>query len=151
MDVFQIDDHGLLFISPDIDSWQSLADHGISVVFDLDDDLDVGIPCMPNQLIYLFFPFEDKPTLPDPARLHALAQLGANLIGKGHRVLTHCGMGHNRSALLAGIMLTYLGWSGADAVTRLRERRPGALYNKVFAAYLAQLEAAAPAPPTATV
>jgi protein-tyrosine phosphatase len=142
MDVFQIDDHGLLFISPDIDSWQSLTEQGISVVFDLDDDLDVGIPCMPNQLIYLFFPFEDKPTLPDPVRLHALAQLGANLIGKGHRVLTHCGMGHNRSALLAGIILTYLGWSGADAVTRLRERRPGALYNKVFAAYLAQLESA---------
>ncbi len=139
MDVFQIDDHGQLFIAPDIDGWQPLTERGITIVFDLDDDLDISIPTVPNQLVYLYFPFEDKPALPDLERLHALAELGANLISKGQRVLSHCGMGHNRSALLAGVILTHMGWTGADAVVRLRERRPGALYNHVFAAYLAQL------------
>ena len=139
MDVFQIDDQGQLFIAPDIDGWQPLTEREITIVFDLDDDLDIGIPTVPNHLVYLYFPFEDKPALPDLERLHALAELGAKLISQGQRVLSHCGMGHNRSALLAGVILTYLGWTGADAITRLRERRPGALYNQVFAAYLAQL------------
>ena len=39
-------------------------------------------------------------------------------MAQGQRVLVHCAMGHNRSALLAGVILTYLGMSGADAVTR---------------------------------
>jgi protein-tyrosine phosphatase len=42
-------------------------------------------------------------------------------------------MGHNRSALLAGLILTYLGMTGYDAVTLLRQKRQGALYNKTFA------------------
>jgi len=43
------------------------------------------------------------------------------------------------SALVAGIILTELGMSGAEAVSRLRERRPGALFNERFAAYLESL------------
>jgi hypothetical protein len=42
----------------------------------------------------------------------------------------------NRSALVAGLILVELGWSGTRALDRLRERRPGALFNEVFAAYL---------------
>jgi hypothetical protein len=45
-------------------------------------------------------------------------------------------MGHNRSALLAGLILTSLGMPGADAVALLRQKRQGALYNKTFASYL---------------
>jgi protein-tyrosine phosphatase len=50
-------------------------------------------------------------------------------------------MGFNRSALLAGMILTELGMSGAEAVARLRDRRPGALFNERFAEYLATLPA----------
>jgi protein-tyrosine phosphatase len=50
-------------------------------------------------------------------------------------------MGFNRSALVAGLVLVELGWSGAEAVARLRERRPGALFNTAFAEYLASLPA----------
>jgi protein-tyrosine phosphatase len=45
-------------------------------------------------------------------------------------------MGYNRSALVAGLILCELGFTGPDAVARLRERRPGALFNERFAAYL---------------
>jgi len=48
-------------------------------------------------------------------------------------------MGFNRSALVAGLVLTYLGMKGADAVTLLREKRLGALFNETFAEYLAAL------------
>ena len=138
MDLFQIDEHGTLFIAPDIDDWQPIAAHQIEVIFDLDSDLDLGVPTIANQLIYIYFPFEDK-ELPDLAKLHQLARLGASCIAHGSRVLCHCGMGHNRSALLAGLILTYLGMPGAQAVALLRHKRQGALYNKTFAAYLQSL------------
>jgi hypothetical protein len=48
-------------------------------------------------------------------------------------------MGFNRSALVAGVILTELGMPGPDVIARLRERRPGALFNECFAAYLASL------------
>jgi protein-tyrosine phosphatase len=48
-------------------------------------------------------------------------------------------MGFNRSALVAGLVLTYLGMKGDDAVALVREKRPGALFNDKFAAYLAAL------------
>ncbi|NTW01240.1 MAG: hypothetical protein HGA19_07990 [Oscillochloris sp.] len=139
MDLFAVDDQEQLFISPDIDDWQPILSRGITVVFDLDDCLDIGVPIVPNQIIYVYFPFEDKRALPDLPRLHALSQLGASLIAQGNRVLVHCGMGHNRSALLAGMILIYSGWTGPDAVVRLRERRMGALYNTHFAEFLQQL------------
>jgi protein-tyrosine phosphatase len=48
-------------------------------------------------------------------------------------------MGFNRSALVAGRILHHLGMNGCDVVERLRERRPGALFNEVFADYLRML------------
>ncbi|HEY2431569.1 MAG TPA: hypothetical protein VGI12_02775, partial [Vicinamibacterales bacterium] len=66
--------------------------------------------------------------------------MGAHLIRSGHRVLSHCGMGFNRSALVAGRILHHLGgMSGPAVVERLRERRPGALFNDVFAEHLQSL------------
>ena len=54
-------------------------------------------------------------------------------------MLSHCGMGYNRSALVAGLILNELGMGGPDVVARLRERRPGALFNDGFAAFLEAL------------
>jgi protein-tyrosine phosphatase len=138
MDIFQIDDQGQLFISADVDNWDPIESHGITVVCDLDDDLDIGVPEIPDQLLYVYFPFEDK-DLPDLNRLHSIARLGAELIRNGHKLLSHCGMGHNRSALLMGVILTYLGMSGEEAVALIRQKRQGALYNKTFASYLQRL------------
>src|SRR6266850_7881537 len=98
MEIFPIDEKGRLFISPDVDDWQVVASRDIHVVFDLDDDLDVGVPSIPDQLLYIYFPFEDR-DLPDLVKLQNVGRLGAQLIVEGYRVLSHCGMGHNRSAL----------------------------------------------------
>ena len=107
-------------------------------MIDLDGDLDLGIPNIPNHMLYVYFPIFDD-GLPDLNKLHAVARLGARLVANGKKVLADCGMGLNRSALVAGLVLIYLGMKGEDAVALLREKRPGALYNENFASYLAAL------------
>ena len=92
----------------------------------------------PNGCLYVYFPIFDE-QLPDRHKLDAVVNLGAHLVGSGRRVLSHCGMGFNRSALVAGLILNRLGMPGNQVVERLRERRPGALFNEVFAAYLLSL------------
>ena len=135
MTLFQVDDDGRLFISPVIEDWDTIARHNIDVVIDMEGGLDECIPTMPGSCLYVYFPIYDE-DLPNPARLDAVAMMGAHLVRNGHRVLAHCGMGFNRSALVAGRILHHLGMPGVDVVTRLRERRPGALFNDVFAEHL---------------
>ena len=140
MELFPIDDDQRLFISGDLDSWDCVVPHGIDVVIDLDGGLDACIPTETNNCLYIYFPFDDDDqSLPNMAKLHAVAVLAASLIRAGHRVLTHCNMGFNRSGLVAGLILTSLGMAGGAAVSRIRERRPGALYNDRFAQYLIDL------------
>ena len=135
MNVFCLDDAGGLFLSPKIEDWSALEEHGITVVIDLEGDLDRGVPTIPNHILYLYFPIYDE-ELPDLAKLHAVARLGASLVESGHKVLSHCGMGFNRSALVAGLILSYLGMPGEKTVAHLRRKRPGALFNLTFAEYL---------------
>ena len=137
MQLFQIDDSGQLFISPALDEWTDVAAAGIDVVIDLDGGLDSCIPTEIDHCLYVYFPISDDcDTLPPLAKLRAIACLGATLIRNGHRVLSHCGMGFNRSALMAGLILIELGMPGAQAVERLQSRRPGALFNDGFAEFL---------------
>ena len=134
-----MDDHGALFLSPAIDDWEEIHRLGITTVFDLDEGLDAGVPTVPGGVIYIYFHFEDQ-GLPDMRRLRGLADLGAYLCRSGQKVLVHCTMGLNRSALLTGKILYRMGMKGPDVVRRLQERRPGALYNETYAAYLQELD-----------
>ena len=137
MELFQIDDEGCLFISPAIEDWASIATYQIDTVIDLEGGLDACIPTIANSCLYIYFPInDDDDEMPSISKLKAVAQLGASLVRDGHRVLSHCGMGYNRSALIAGLILIELGMPGAEAIARLRERRPGALFNDRFAAFL---------------
>ena len=138
MDLFAVDELKRVFISPDVDDWKSLEQHNITAIIDLDGDLDIGVPTVPNHLVYVYFPIQDG-ELPDLKKLHAVARLGANLVEHGHNVLSHCGMGFNRSALVAGIILTHLGMEGKEVVKLLQEKRPGALFNEKFCEYLRSL------------
>ena|SRR2546426_7360944 len=102
MELFQVDDAGQLFISPAISDWQVLARHRVDTIIDLEGELDSGVPTVPNECLYIYFPIFDE-ELPNLHKLHAIGALGASLIRSGHRVLSHCGMGFNRSALVAGL------------------------------------------------
>lgn len=138
MDIICLDDAGCLFLSPKISDWSHLDEREITVVIDLEGELDHGVPTLPNHILYIYYPIYDE-DLPDMAKLHGVARLGASLVENGHRVLSHCGMGFNRSALVAGLILLYMGRSGEETVTHLRQRRPGALFNQTFADYLLSL------------
>jgi hypothetical protein len=135
---YRVDEEGKLFISPAIREWAPIADLGIDTVMDMDAGIDDCIPTTPEGCLYIYFPIYDE-ELPSMTRLDAVATLGAQLIRGGHGVLSHCGMGFNRSALVAGVILNKLGVPGTEIVTRIRDRRPGALFNEVFANYLATL------------
>ena len=139
-ELYQIDEIGALFISPAISDWELLNERGIDTIIDLEGGLDHCIPTVHNKVLYIYFPIYDE-ELPNLAKLNAVADLGARLIRSGHRVLSHCGMGFNRSALVAGLILFRLGMTGPEAVKRLRDRRQGALFNEVFAAHLESLGA----------
>ena len=134
-EIVQMDDEGRLFLSAMIEDWQPILDRGIDTVIDLEGEIDHGVPTAANKFLYVYLPIHDG-SMPDLDRLHAVAKLGAELVKRGDRVLTHCGLGLNRSALMAALILMYLGMDGAAAVERCRERRPGALYNTIFADYL---------------
>jgi protein-tyrosine phosphatase len=134
----QVDDAGCLFISPVIKDWSIVSSYGIDTVIDLEGGLDECIPTAPNGCLYVYFPIYDE-ALPDLHKLEAVVSLGAHLVANGHRVLSHCGMGFNRSALVAGRILHRLGLPGPACVERLRQRRPGALFNEVFAEHIRSL------------
>lgn len=138
MELFQVDHDGLLFVAPEILDWRPLAERRIRLVIDLDADVDPGVPTLPNNLIYVYFPFDDH-DLPDLVKLHCLGQLAAAMMRHQRAVLIHCAMGLNRSPLMAGVALTYMGMSGAQALQLLREKRQGALYNLKYANYLQTL------------
>ncbi|HZS43520.1 MAG TPA: dual specificity protein phosphatase family protein [Blastocatellia bacterium] len=138
MELIQIDGAGKLFVSPEIDDWGPIHDNRIHAIIDLDGDIDMDVPTAPNHVLYIYFPIYDE-DLPDLIKLHSVAKMAAELIRLNRPVLAHCRMGLNRSPLVAGVTLTYLGFSGPDALKILQERRPGALYNEQFAEYLASL------------
>jgi hypothetical protein len=145
MELFQVDDEARLFISPAIESWDTLARYEIDTVIDLEGDMDSCIPTSTNSCLYIYFPIDDdNEKLPNMVKLRAIARLGASLIAEGHRVLSHCGMGYNRSAFVAGLIMVEMGMTGPDVVARLRERRPGALFNDGFAECLMALTSATP-------
>jgi protein-tyrosine phosphatase len=134
-DIVQMDDDGHLFLSAAIEDWQPILDRGIDTVIDLEGGVDHGVPELANRFLYIYLPIHDG-ALPDLDRLHAVAKLGTELCSRGDRILVHCGLGLNRSALLVALILRYQGMDSAAVVQRIRQRRPGALYNQVFADYL---------------
>lgn len=134
-EITQVDEAGCLFLSGVIEDWQAVHDLGIQVVIDLEGDVDHGVPTAADQFLYIYLPIHDG-DLPNLDRLQAVAELGAALVAKGHRVLSHCGMGLNRSALVAALIMMRNGLPAARAIAQLRERRPGALFNATFADWL---------------
>ena len=137
-EIVPLDDAGRLFLSGAIEDWKPVHDRGITVVIDLDGDVDHGVPTAADAFLYVYLPIHDG-DLPNIDRLHAVARLGACLVANGHRVLSHCGMGLNRSALVAGLILMTQGMTGPQVVEHLRQRRTGALFNEVFARYMLDL------------
>ena len=110
----------------------------IGVVIDLEGGFD---PQFPGLISYLYWPIEDMPWLPDKEQLRSVAEYGYRMWKTcQQKVLVHCTGGLNRSGLVNGVILNLEGMSGKDAVKLIREKRPEALFNLVFANYLENLK-----------
>ena len=138
---------GKLYVSGVIDDWNSVREHEIDTIVDLDGDIDHGVPEDPNRILYVYFPMRDETALPNQEKLHALSTMVARLVETDHRVLVHCMWGLNRSCLVAGTVLTHLGMEGARAVEHLQQINSSALYNPVFETFLRGLPARPEPPP----
>ena len=92
MELFQVDADGLLFVSAEIVDWLPIAERKVRLVIDLDAEMDCGVPTIPNNLIYAYFPFNDN-ELPGLVELHALGRLVAQMMRHKRPVLVHCAMG----------------------------------------------------------
>ena len=138
MDIVAINPAETLFVSGAIEDWDAVHALRIDVVVDMDGGVDAGLPQGPDAIFYVYHPIRDE-DLPNLAKIEALGRLVADLVCAGHRVLVHCRMGFNRSALVIATALTYMGLSGREAIADLRLRRPGALFNEVFAAHVSAL------------
>jgi protein-tyrosine phosphatase len=131
----QIDDQGCIWVSGFLADWTQVHERDITVVVDLEGDIDHGVPTTSDRMLYVYLPFHDA-MLPNLERLQSVASLVAGMAASGQRVLCHCGAGLNRSPLVAGLALVAMGLSPGDAVELIRRRRPGALYNEHFLQYL---------------
>ena len=151
MNIFEIIPDKLYQSRPPEDAaeWQHVLALKIDVVLDLFGTLDPDVPTAPNSILYMFWPIEDQPQLPDVQVMNVLVDTIVRLIQLGHKVLVHCHKGKSRSGMINALVVRQLkGCSGADAVDLVRKHRPGALGNQVFAAYVRDQPApAAPAAP----
>jgi protein-tyrosine phosphatase len=138
MDIVPVNPAETLFVSGAIEDWDAIHALRIGVIVDMDGGVDAGLPQGPDAIFYVYHPIRDE-DLPNLAKIEALGRLVADLVSAGHRVLVHCRMGFNRSALVIATALTYMGLSGREAIADLRLRRPGALFNEVFAAHVMAL------------
>ena len=129
---------GTLLVSGDIEGWDEVLARGIDTVVDVDGYIDAGLPEIPNRILYVYYPILDE-DLPCLRKLESIGRMVADLVEGRHVVLVHCRMGLNRSNLVVATALTYLGMTGAEALTHLKALRAGALYNETFADHVRAL------------
>jgi hypothetical protein len=118
----------------------SLALQGIDAIFDLSGFFDPSIIAI-LPFTYFHHLILDLPVPPPAYILATFSRAAHSLITGGHKVLTHCTMGKNRSSLLTGIILHLLhpDWTGDAIVMAIKLAVPGSLTNKTFERILLEI------------
>jgi protein-tyrosine phosphatase len=117
--------------------WDDLLPLGANVSVNLS---DMSVPRTPPGWMSIRWEIEDG-DLPDLSMLSTIADAVVALINAGRAVTVNCIAGVNRASLLTGLVVYRLGIAkGDDIVTYMRLKRPGALANATFAAYLSGLK-----------
>jgi len=114
-----------LYISswPEGDHYEEILDLNIRLILSMhwrrpSDELNQS----PLQLLWL--PTIDTPITPMPiATLQRGVEAGVKVIENGHGVLSHCRAGVHRGAAMACCVLVGLGYSAAEAIQLVEEKR----------------------------
>jgi protein-tyrosine phosphatase len=86
--------------------------------------------------IHIWHPIDDT-VVPDDHAIRSISAFVADRVELGDRVLVHCSAGLNRSGVVSARAMMWLGYSAADAIAKLRQRRyPEALCNPNFVRWL---------------
>lgn len=119
-----------------------LATYHITAIVNLWHTID--LTAQSEVTCYLHHPLTDGRRLRAEPLCEA-AHAVATLVRRNFQVLLHCYGGRNRSGTVAALALRELyGWTGAQALAYVRERRPRAVGNATFERYLMALDAPHP-------
>lgn len=125
-----------LFIGDYSQKWNELADRGIGVVVRLTTTGREAPKHWPGAVLKWRFP--DIHELPDLDMLRRVVTFTANM-SKDTDVLVQCAGAINRSALVIGCALVFLGNDSVEAIEAIQKARGGrALTNPVFRKYIQQ-------------
>jgi hypothetical protein len=125
---------GLAQASSWIPPWELLDTLGF------DASIDVGGWDQSSQMTgrdYTFRMLDDVPWIEDEQMIHELGRSVATKVDEGQRVVVNCAAGLNRSGLIVGRALIFLGYEPRAAIRLIREARgPKALFNRTFEEFL---------------
>jgi hypothetical protein len=136
---------GGLYLSgfPDRDVQDKALDLGIQVMVSCTHAEPEIIPGMSMIRV----PFDDNVNeLPDQQQINYAVDKICELLDNWEPVLIHCMYGLNRSALVAAHVIAKRLplMTGDQILAHLRDRRPGALHNALFASAVAELNQTSP-------
>jgi len=86
-------------------------------------EIEPNVPNAASEIIWLKLDDSRPITTKELSLAYAAASRAADEIRAGHKVLISCAHGINRSALVAGLTLKQLGWTGERAIRLMRRRR----------------------------
>ena len=138
--IFEIDDN--LYQSGQLQgvfSWIAIRNAKIRGIVDLEGGLDPSKIRKHLDWYHYWHIWDGAISGIDIEELKKVAQMIQDHTSKGMKVLVHCQGGVNRASLVNGSVLHLRGLKGRAIVTRIRERRPGALTNSDFVKYLESL------------
>ena len=119
---------------------KALAEYNINAVVSMVSREDVDLTNTLD-IAYFRFPITDGKSLNLLVIDEAVALIHRGLRG-GVNILVHCHGGKNRAGLVCALVVReWFSIPGTAAMAHVRQARPGALNNPVFAAYLDSLEA----------